>query len=139
MAKILSIKEYEELKDFNLNEYEGYVINLSDNSSIIFCIENYSRCCEDFGYFSSECNFDDFIGAELIEFKVVEHNDKGYPSHLVDVARSKRMTIEDCVFLVLKTSKGELDFAVYNCHNGYYGHDVVVRVLKAEDIKLLYV
>ena len=61
MAKILSIKEYEELKDFNLKWYEGYVINLNDNSSIIFGIENYLICCEDFGYFSSECNFDDFI------------------------------------------------------------------------------
>ena len=49
------------------------------------------------------------------------------------------MTFEDCVFLVLQTSKGELDFAVYNCHNGYYGHEVVVRVIKAEDVKRLYI
>ena len=139
MAKILSIKEYEELKDFNLKGYEGYVINLDDNSSIIFGIENHLNCCEDFGYFSSECNFDDFIGAELIKLKVVEHNDIGYPSHLVDLIGRKRMTFEDCVFLVLQTSKGELDFAVYNCHNGYYGHEVVVRVLKAEDVKRLYI
>ena len=33
---------------------------------------------------------------------------------------------EEVMFINIETSKGTLQFAVYNCHNGYYGHAVKV-------------
>ena len=32
------------------------------------------------------------------------------------------------MFLTFKTSNGTLQFAVYNDHNGYYGHQALIRI-----------
>ncbi len=34
--------------------------------------------------------------------------------------------VQEAMFLTIKTSKGIFQFAVYNSHNGYYGHDGVL-------------
>lgn len=33
----------------------------------------------------------------------------------------------ECVFIDFETSKGKLQFVLYNDHNGYYGHYVTIK------------
>ena len=34
----------------------------------------------------------------------------------------------DVCFLNIHTSKGDVDYAVYNSHNGYYSHAVILSI-----------
>lgn len=112
--KILDIKEID-------NDYCGYVIK-TDKQEIKILIDNFSRCCESWGYFSSEDDFTQFIGSDYLGIS------------LVDTAYNKR-SLEQCpnvyedggiCFVNIETNIGTLQFAVYNIHNGYYGHSVEI-------------
>lgn len=91
---------------------------------------NGQSCCENWGYLSSEDDLTQFIGNELIEVK------------LTDVALNQSK-LEDSgyydgdggiQFVDFVTNKGVFQLAVYNSHNGYYGHGIVVA--KDNDILL---
>ena len=116
MEKILKIEE----GSFNLGEYSDYVgyIISTDQQVIKFGIGAYQACCEDWGYFSSEDDFKDFIGADLLEIETVS------TALNVEAFKTEAVDIDSCMFVNFKTSKGLLQFAVYNEHNGYYGHEV---------------
>lgn len=98
-------------------------------------ISNFTSCCEDWGYFSSEDDYNDFIGAELLNVVIVDdalkcaEMDKFSEYH------------DDAIFVNLETSKGVLQFAVYNSHNGYYGHTVRItskQVTEEYEIQLMF-
>ena len=36
------------------------------------------------------------------------------------------MHLHNVQFVNFKTNRGTFQFTVYNCHNGYYGHDITV-------------
>lgn len=67
---------------------------------------------------SSDDDFSEYIGSELLCVDVV------------DKALNKKTDIDiyegGIIFLNLETSNGTLQFAVYNEHNGYYGHNAKV-------------
>lgn len=116
MEKILEIKE----QSFNLgkySDYDGYII-ITDKQEIKFGISNSQSCCERWGYFSSEDDFKEFIGADLIDMETVDT--------VLNIGKLKdeEVDVDDCMFINVKTSNGLLQFAVYNSHNGYYGHDI---------------
>lgn len=116
MEKILEIKE----QSFNLgkySDYDGYVI-ITDKQEIKFGISNSQSCCEHWGYFSSEDDFKEFVGADLIDIETVDT--------VLNIGKLKdeEVDVDDCMFINVKTSNGLLQFAVYNSHNGYYGHDI---------------
>lgn len=109
-------------------EYDGYKIITSDHEYVIL-IDNGQCCCESWGYFTSNDNPDDFIGKELLSVE------------LTDVALNIKAVensdyYDDCggiQFVNFNTNGGDvLQFAVYNAHNGYYGHPIIVA--KDEDI-----
>jgi len=121
MAKILSIEE----KEFKypegstyiyMDNYEGYVITTEDEV-IKVAISSDQCCCEDWGYLSSEDDLSEFIGAELLR---VNTTDTSLLKKEIDV------DCGDIMFVNLETSAGLLQFAVYNSHNGYYGHSAVL-------------
>lgn len=103
-------------------EYDGYSIVTSQHAFLIL-IDNGQSCCENWGYFSTEDDFSTYIGKELKEV------------NLTDTALNKRKVEEngyygydaggiqfvDFVF----TDGSVLQFAVYNDHNGYYGHGII--------------
>lgn len=131
------ITDIEELYDVIVNHdgyfypYSGFRIVLSDNNSIMFAIEDAQRCCESFGYISVNDNLEEFIGSTLQKVEVVTGKEYTKSELVVDSlnqANNIRIEVEECVFLVLTTDKGELTFTVYNQHNGYYSHNVVVFV-----------
>ena len=115
MNKILEIKEY-----WN-EEYDGYEIK-TENDTYYFLIENGQSCCENWGYISSDEDLSKYIGKELLSIDVVNRGCK----KIVDILDDDCVYEDDCVFINLNFSDmSELQLAVYNSHNGYYGHEVV--------------
>ncbi len=98
--------------------YEGYVVVLSDDSEIKMGIRSGQSCCEDYGYLTSQEDFEDFIGAEFHSVSVTDaalcHYD--VPS----------VYDGNAMFITLDTSEGTLQFVAYNEHNGYYSHEAVL-------------
>lgn len=125
MEKILRIEEIENLKhtpeDGWSSHFDGYKIT-TDAQEILILISNGQSCCESFGYVVSEDDVQDFVGADLSSVKVV---DTGINEKMVEAGSS--LDEGDIMFVNLETSKGILQFAVYNSHNGYYGHSGIVK------------
>lgn len=114
--KILKIEEVE----FDQKRYssmEGFKVT-TDKQEILVGISAYQSCCEHFGYFMTNDNIKEFIGADLITIRItddllkVEDFDKEYSGNVM--------------FVNFETSQGTLQFVAYNDHNGYYGHEAVV-------------
>lgn len=103
-------------------EYDGYKIT-TDQHEFNILIDNGQCCCENWGYFSSNDSFEQFIGKELKEV------------NLTDTALNKEKAEETSPygydgggiqFIDFAFTDGNvLQFAVYNEHNGYYGHGVI--------------
>jgi hypothetical protein len=104
-------------KDFD-QDCDGYEI-ITDQQKIQIGVSNDQNCCERWGYMVSEDSIQDFIGAELLGIEVV------------DTARNVTKWEEknpygldsgDVMFVNVNTNRGTFQIAVYNSHNGYYGH-----------------
>ena len=122
--KILEIKDAVDEFDKSLyGKGDGYLIK-TDKQTIKILIGNGQNCCEDWGSFSTEDDFDDFIGADLLDIKLT---DTCLKTELLKRANRFDLDPRDIQFVDLETSKGTLQFAVYNSHNGYYGHSIVIR------------
>lgn len=120
MEKILRIEETNfKRKESDWNNYEGYQI-ITDKQTIKLGISDGQSCCERSGYFMSEDDFSEFIGANLIDLAITD-----------TCLNTKKLEAEelyesDLMFVNLNTNKGLLQFVAYNSHNGYYGHSAVV-------------
>ena len=112
MNKIISIEEIEK------DEMEGYEIK-TDKYSLSILIDKCQCCCEEWGYVCSEDDIDGYIGSNLVSYAAT------------DTALNNKTNIDiyegDIMFLTLETSNGSLQFAVYNEHNGYYGHNAIIK------------
>jgi hypothetical protein len=124
MNKILSIKEimnYEIKKGYS---FDGYEI-ITEQERYLILISNMQNCCEDWGYTTTNDDVNDFIGSELIAItftdtslntlNIKKISDYGYMHDIVGIK-----------FVNFITSNGMLQLAVYNAHNGFYGHDIKV-------------
>jgi hypothetical protein len=116
MEKILSIAESAVIGSDH--DKEGFVVT-TDQQTIIIAIDAYQSCCESFGYLSSEDDFNEFIGANLLG---IERVDAALRTH----AELEYLEDGGAMFINLRTDRGTLQFVVYNKHNGYYGHTGVV-------------
>lgn len=121
MSKILSVKEIEfkDDKDKYITLYEGIIIELEDGTKYKLGIEAGGQCCEQFGYVTSQDDYEDFIGAEFLDCYLTT-KELCTIEDLPDVYEGNMM------FFTIKTNKGDLQFVAYNDHNGYYSHDVVL-------------
>lgn len=106
--------------------FSGVQIALSDGSSVMFGIQSGHNCCETWDYLHSADNFDDYIGAEFLG--LVEKDT--WPENIKDEWVDKQLNSEwnELGFQAIDvlTSKGVLQFAVYNSHNGYYSHATIL-------------
>lgn len=105
-------------------EFDGYKISTTDGV-IEIAVESGTSCCENWGYISSNDNFIDFYGAEILEIKYTRENNKLLETFELKLSE-QCLELQDILFITLETTKGTLQFAVYNEHNGYYGHDCYV-------------
>lgn len=122
--KIQEIKEITDLSGKTLNilsdhsNYEGYHIK-TDLKEFFILINNSSSCCE-------------FVGATVLNVKYIDNADF-QDCELTKKQAGKYIDVFDCAFIDFKTDQGTLQFAVYNSHNGYYGHDI--HVIERDIIK----
>lgn len=101
--------------------YDGYCIT-TDKHDFHILIDNEQQCCESYGYFSSEDDFKSFIGKDLVE---VYLTDKALNTIRVEEIDDD-YEYREIQFVNFKFASGAvLQFAVYNAHNGYYGHDII--------------
>jgi hypothetical protein len=112
-----TIKNIEEIYE----EMDGYKIE-TDKHTYLVLIDNGQSCCESWGYFASDDDLKQYIGSELCE---VNLTDKA----LNTMALKESGFYDDCggiQFVDFVTNKGTFQLAVYNAHNGYYGHGILV-------------
>ena len=103
---------------------------------ILKITKNGQCCCENWGYLSSEDDFGSFIGSELKNVYVTD-------SELGTIVSNMKEDLDagSAMFINVETTRGLLQFAAYNEHNGYYGHDVRLvskyddkTVIEADDV-----
>jgi hypothetical protein len=126
MNKIIEIKE---IYDYKRNPdcwggYDGYKIK-TEQDEYLFLIDNGQNCCENWGYLSTPDELSGYIGADLLSVKRVTVNDCAKNENLKDMMEYEYHPA-DTMFVNVETSNGLLQFAAYNQHNGYYGHDVIL-------------
>lgn len=103
-------------------EFDGVKIDFDNDKSLVFGISNDQDCREEWGYISQVDNevVANYIGAKIRSIEIVDYV---VTSQLEEIGTCET----DCYFLNVMTTKGELDFAVYNIHNGYYDHRVTMK------------
>lgn len=145
--KLLSVDEY--IESIELSEDGTSRIIKTHSFKIAVSIDNKVQCCENFGGFIiCEDSYNAFVGKKLRSIELtdtflitkslchfdlydgIEDSESGPRAFLYDFDGNKTYSFPDIVFVNFKTDAGVLQFAVYNYHNGYYGHDVVVTVNK---------
>ncbi len=97
--------------------YDGYIIT-TNQQQIKLGMSERQMCCENWGYYMTEDNLDEFIGANLFDITVTDTNLK---THEV-----KPRYAGETMFVNLATSKGLLQFVCYN-DKGCYGHKGIVE------------
>lgn len=141
LGKIIKIEELHDLKVSNISgahskgsqkgivqmlnnltgssQVDGYLVE-TDLHKYHVLIENGQSCCEDWGYLSSEDNLEQYVGSELLEVALtnIELNTK-----ILDEIRPDEDQVQ---FVNFYTDKGLFQLVVYNAHNGYYGHSIVI-------------
>ena len=103
-------------------DMDGYKVE-TDKHAFYVLIDNGQSCCENWGYMTSEDNFEPFIGVELFEVNVT---DVGLNQKVLTKMGNDYIDNDEIQFVDFKTSNGTFQLAVYNSHNGYYGHGILV-------------
>lgn len=137
LGKIVSIETVYDLKFPSVSTYEmfdGYKVSTNEHE-ITVLIENGQSCCENWGYFETQDNTDCFVGAELFEVKLTDTaiDEKIVLNRMEEdyyTSVSAAVQYGGIQFVDFKTDKGTFQIAVYNAHNGFYGHDIVVAIDK---------
>ena len=122
MADYGRIMEIRELMEFEGGG--GYRI-ATDRTVIEFGISTCHQCCERWGYFSSDDDLGRFVGKEISDIELYSEKEGSYgiPEDAEDLECGGI-----CFITVRLTDGDSFQLAVYNAHNGYYGHDIWVRV-----------
>lgn len=119
MNELPIIEDIDRLEDSRF--WLGFRIFVSDESKNVTCkIENAQKCCEVYGAFTPT-PLEDFIGAVYYDV-TFQDNMEGFNEtniSCIDETVQKVITV--------RTSRGNIVFCLYNCHNGYYSHDTYVK------------
>lgn len=110
---------------------DGYEIT-TDKQNILVLIENDQLHCERWGYICTNDDIKEFIGANLLSINLTDIALSN--TNLPAADWSNNMEIQ---FVNLHTDKGLLQLAVYNAHNGYYGHSIYVQSIQLNHESLL--
>ena len=113
--------------------YDGFKIQ-TNQQEIYLLISNYQDCCESFGYFVCDDDYCKFIDSEIISVSTVatDLNKSIVLSKLNEKLGWQADNINDhldcggVMFVEIMTNIGPFQFAAYNSHNGYYGHNALI-------------
>lgn len=121
-GKLLSIDEV--THTINHYSFDGYKLTTS-NSTILVLIDSHHQCCEYFGYICTDDNPNQFIGKTLTEIRTTDTDLRNEIIKELDLI--DHMTgIQFVTFIFADGAQFQL--AVFNEHNGYYGHDIKVII-----------
>ena len=104
-----------------ISEMDGYKV-VTDQHTYHVLIDNDQSCCESWGYLASDDDLAQYVGATLAEVRLT---DKALNQQVVEASGY----YEDgggIQFVDFVTDRGVFQLAVYNGHNGYYGHGILV-------------
>ena len=130
LETIIGIEEFDSVpfhpKELSCSSHSGFRVT-TDKQEIFIAISSMQSCCENWGYLvMNDEDKEAFIGATL---KEITTTDTALSTKIADMGGQSAGWLDagDCVFVNLETSRGTLQLAVYNAHNGYYGHEVLIR------------
>lgn len=131
------IKNIKGIHDFRLTpdsytHFSGYEVE-TDCQKILVLVDQVQSCCESAGYLSTPDDPKEFVGAQLRKVEIV---DQALSKEAWDKEHPYGLDRGGVVFVNFETDQGLFQLAVYNSHNGYYGHDarVVSRDLNYEEV-----
>lgn len=105
------------------HSFDGYRIETTEKTYCVG-ISNSQNCCETWGIITSEDLPGDFVGATLLGFEQV---DQWLMSRPVDPdEHPEYISPSEAIFVNVKTDRGTFQITLYNIHNGYYGHAVML-------------
>jgi len=104
------------------SDMDGYKVE-TDKHTFYVLIDNGQSCCENWGCLTSEDDLDYFIDTELLEVNVT---DTALNQRVLTKMSDAYIDINEIQFVDFKTTNGTFQLAVYNSHNGYYGHNILV-------------
>ncbi len=112
--------------DYQHNGKSGLFIK-TDKGNIKLMIGDVQDCCETFGhlFFETPDNVDDFIGAKILAVKEIDVN----LTEQIGKDYGERSESQ----LRIVTDKGDIQYAIYNEHNGYYAHEAISKVFDELD------
>lgn len=113
---ILSINE--EVFGDKEETYSGFTIK-TNLGEIKLGITNGNLCCENWGYLMSQDDLSCFIGAHLLDYFTTTEQ--------LETVEIPELYEGAVIFVTFVTTAGEFQFAAYNEHNGYYGHEVFIQ------------
>ena len=122
MERIIGIEERNFSHEDRFGEawdYDGFVI-WTDRQKILLGISSGIECCEQTGYFLTEDAASEFVGAMVLGVQTTDTSMKTTDWEIPDLDGG------DIMFVTILTDRGPLQFAAYNSHNGYYGHEALV-------------
>lgn len=123
METILKIEQITEKDQPNSwSGMEGYKIT-TDKQEIKVLISDGQSCCENAGYFATNDDVDSFVGAKISGIKLT---DTCLNIQLMEKDFEYGFDEGGIQFVDIETNKGTLQLAVYNSHNGYYGHSISI-------------
>jgi len=114
--------------------FDGFEIIIGErgndynNETIQLLISNDTQCCEKVGYFLTNDDVAEFIGAEFLKLNEVDSS-LNVQTLIDDFVRNGEEYNESycsTMFINIETNIGTLQFTAYNEHNGYYGHEAIV-------------
>lgn len=105
-------------------KYDGYEV-VTDKHKVYVLINNEQECCEDWGYAITYDDAAHFISAELLEIRLtdVALDQVRFPPVVED---GQMYEYRQQQFVDFVTTRGVFQVVLYNEHNGYYGHDVML-------------
>lgn len=114
---------------FGFGEFDGYKVCTEDHEVMIL-ISNEQNCCESWGYFDSNDDANQFIGANLHEVRLTDTALNMAALDANGLIWNGEIDLDEgsIQFVDFVTDAGVFQLAVYNAHNGYYGHSVIVAI-----------
>ena len=115
---------------------DGYAVE-TDQHTYHVLIDNEQSCCESWGYFASEDDLTAYVGAELREVRLTNtalNTERVEASGYYGYGEDESDDGGGIQFVDFVTDRGTFQLAVYNGHNGYYGHGIIVA--KDSDVLL---
>lgn len=107
----------------NIGNHNDYLHIIFDNQTILTLWDN-GQCCSESRYMTIDDDLSDFKDTILCDFEIksgTSFHTKDYDTH-------------EIAFLEIQTSKGFLQVATHNVHNGYYeGFEIRARINKIKE------